>query len=191
MEPHATRIGQLVIAWNGLHDRLAKLFELVVNSPYREMGISIWHSTDNDFTQRKMLRAAVGKCKKLQVSQRDDILWMLNQIDDPLRHDRNDVIHSPYMHIHGLAEAARMHIMPDFHSENPRAKSLFTKTLMSDLAEHIEETTKLAHALDAFADDIFRTILNPIERSWPQKPELPRAHRKKIPKGSSRQSTAK
>jgi hypothetical protein len=191
MQPHAARIGQLVIAWNELHETLSKLFELVVDSPHRKMGVSIWHSTDNDFAQRKMLRAAIGRSKKLKPPQSEDIIWVLNRIDDTLRHNGNDVVHSPYLHIYGLAKASKLHVMPDVHSESPRAKSLFNKMVADGLAEHIEEATQLADRLGDFANNMFRTILNPTERSWQQRPKLPRAHRKASPKGSSCQSSAK
>src|SRR3954470_9699664 len=82
--PYATSLGELVFAWNDLHENLSKLFELAIKSPLRNMGTSIWHSTDSDFAQRKMLRAAVERASHLLPPQRKDILWILNRIDDTL-----------------------------------------------------------------------------------------------------------
>jgi len=191
MRPLAAKVGQLAIAWNELHETLSKLFELVVDSPHRKMGVSMWHSTDNDFCTTEDAASRRWAVQETQTTSIRGYSWVLNRIDDTLRHNGNDVVHSPYLHIYGLAKASKLHVMPDVHSESPRAKSLFNKMVADGLAEHIEEAPQLADRLGDFANNMFRTILNPTERSWQQRPKLPRAHRKASPKGSSCQSSAK
>src|SRR5215813_10376154 len=79
--PYALDIGYLVYSWNRLHDVLSVLFALVVQSTSPKLAGAIWHSTDNDFSQRKMLRAAVETADHLADSQKKDILTVLNKID--------------------------------------------------------------------------------------------------------------
>jgi hypothetical protein len=176
---YATRLGQLIFAWNNLHDNLSKLFELAVDSPSRKIGVSIWYSTESDFAQRKMLRAAIERTTKLSKPQRDDIIWMLNRIDESLRHHRNDAIHSPYVFIQHFSDTSRILVIPDPSSDSPRAKSLMNKGAQN-LKAYLEENTELAELLNDYAADMFKAILNPSGRRWPNKPELPHARRKKI-----------
>ena len=188
--PYAAAIGELVFAWNALHDNLAKLFELVVASRSREMGMAIWFSTDSDYSQRKMLRAAVNNASQLTKAQVDDIVWMLNKIEGDLRHNRNDAIHSPFAFVHGIPGDTAIFVIPAFMSNSPRARSL-SRNAGHDLKKYLEEQTQLADALAEFVRKICNSILAPVIHSWPEKPKLPHAHRKKSREGSSRQNIAK
>src|SRR5262249_59933633 len=69
--PYGTAIGDLVYMWNSLHHRLAKLFELTIKSANRGTGTAIWYSTDSDYSQRRMLRAAIEKPTQLTDTQRE------------------------------------------------------------------------------------------------------------------------
>lgn len=189
-KPYGLNLGELVFIWNKLHQNLSVLFELVVKSPSRKMGVSIWHSTDNDYAQRRMLRAAAQVATQLTPAHREDILWVLDRIDDTLRHNRNDAIHAPLTFIQGLSEAAKISVIPDPGSDSPRAKSLWKKGF-NDLNEYLEENIALASILSDFAGDMFDAILNPSGRTWPDRPDLPQAHRKKSRKRSSRPNAAK
>lgn len=187
--PYGAAIGDLVYSWNSLHQKLAILFELVVKSPSRKMGMAIWYSTDSDFTQRKMLRAAVEKCTQLSAPQRDDITWALNKIDDSLRHNRNDALHSPFVF---MVVGAGFSVIPDFTSDSPRAQSLWRNTRTTlDLKKSLREYNQLCSTLSEFFGSICYSILAPAARKWPDRPALPHAHRKKNRRGSSRQRTAK
>jgi hypothetical protein len=191
-QPYAAALGELIIAWNDLHETLSFLFELAIKSSSRQMGISIWHSTENDYAQRKMLRAAVEQATHFTEDQREDMLWVLDRIDNTLRHSRNDMIHSPVSFIQGLTDEGpsdeSIVVVPGT-SDNPRAKALWARaarpgakalwTTVGNLKSHFDETRRLAEVLDDFAMDMFRTILNPSEWSWPKRPALPQAHRKK------------
>jgi hypothetical protein len=180
-QPYAISVGELVFAWNALHENLSEIFELAIKSPSRYMGTSIWHSTDSDFAQRKMLRAAVERAKHFSQTQRADILWILNRVDDTLRHNRNDAIHAHYIYIQNVPDTSRIIMMPDMASESPRAKSLSAKA-RSNLKQYLEENTQLADILTDYSSEIFSAILAPAVRSWPERPELPQAHRKKSQK---------
>lgn len=43
-----------------------------------------WHAVENDYVQRKMLRAIVDKSTSLTDEQRAGILYVLNHIDESL-----------------------------------------------------------------------------------------------------------
>jgi hypothetical protein len=179
--PYAISLGELALSWNSLHNNLAKLFELVVKSPSRRMGVSIWYSSDSDFAQRRMLRAAVQVAAQLTAEQRKDICWALARIDDALRHSRNDAIHAPLAFIQSLNDMS-IKLVPDM-GDHPRARSLWTRAQeFKDLNDLYKETRTLADALDDYVADIFLAIINPSEKSWPVRPKLPSAHRKKARK---------
>jgi hypothetical protein len=55
-EPYAIELGKLVYAWNRLHEKLAGLFWTVTGFQNGAVASAIWHSTDSDRAQRKMLR---------------------------------------------------------------------------------------------------------------------------------------
>jgi len=177
--PYAISLGELAFSWNSLHSHLADLFELVVKSPSRRMGVSIWYSSDSDYAQRKMLRAAIEAASQFTAQQRADIRWVLDRIDEALRHSRNDAVHSPLTFIQSLDDISIIRVIPDM-SDNPRARSLWAKARsFEDLNVLFKEAKALADVLDDYVTGIFRAILNPSERSWPTRPKLPNAHRKK------------
>jgi hypothetical protein len=188
--PYAVALGQLVYAWNNMHLNLSELFEVVVKAPSKRLGIAVWYSVDNDFLQRKMLFAAIDKATHLTNQQRDDLKWALKKIDASLRHSRNDSIHSPLAFLHDTDGGIT--IIPDFASDSPRARSLWSNTGPSQsLLKYVREQTKLAERLSSFFFKASRSIPAPSREPWPQKPELPHAHRKKNHKRSSRQNNAK
>jgi hypothetical protein len=102
--PYGIALAVLAFNWNRLHEQLSLLFITILRIPdeteplgqmNRNIPLAIWHSTDNDSPQRKMLRVSVERASHLTTNQRKDIIWVLNQIDDPLRHHRNSALHAP------------------------------------------------------------------------------------------------
>src|SRR5271155_2373023 len=98
--PYSAEIGYLATSWNQLHYNLLSIFTLVLGAKNQNYAQALWYSTDNDFAQRKMLRAilkferkSVPHQRLLKTHQLDDLLWVLNQIDEKLRHDRNNAMH--------------------------------------------------------------------------------------------------
>jgi hypothetical protein len=188
--PYGVKLGELVLFWNDLHHNLSVLFELVVKSPSRKMGMSIWYSTDSDYAQRKMLRAATETANQLTVEQRGDILWIIDKIDDSLRHHRNNALHSPLAFVHDVTQTPRIFVIPNFYTDSPRAKALLARGFDNFKVE-LEDYISLATVLSDFAEEIGRSVFAPAERPWPKRPLLPHAHRKKSPKEGPRQNTAK
>jgi hypothetical protein len=192
-KPYGTEIGHLVFNWNRLHDNLANLFEFIVGSPSKGVATSIWYSTDSDFAQRKMLRAATEKSLHISSRQRESIIWLLNQIDDSLRHKRNDALHSPLAVVTGdYGEGETTWIIPDPGSGSPRAHSLLkSERTHLNLMGELKEYGQLSNTLATYAYAMFRAFVNPTSHAWPDKPKLPHAHRTKSRKESSRRNNDK
>ena len=66
-------------------------------------------------------------------------------------------------------------VATDLH-ESPRARALKDKDLLKEFRWY----RKNASALDAFADRLCVSLLNP-KAAWPNKPKLPSREEKKIP----------
>jgi hypothetical protein len=173
--PCGTELGSLVYSWNRLHETLSALFEAIVKSETPQLPLAIWHSTDNDSAQRKMLRAATEAAIHLPGNVKDRIVWILNTIDDPLRFKRNDALHAPLAFITGVVnDAVTTWVHADVFSASPRAKALREKNLIKEFKEYAEMAIMLAehsgHLLKAIGDPTY---------ALPGKPSLPHAHRKR------------
>src|SRR5579862_6821487 len=59
--PYATAIGQLLLAWNDLHERLSSLFVMALGAGWVSRPLAVWHSTRADHSKRQMLRAALAE----------------------------------------------------------------------------------------------------------------------------------
>jgi hypothetical protein len=184
--PYGESIGYLVYAWNELHDRLCQMFTLIVQSASPQLAAAIWYSTDSDYAQRKMLRAAVEKTTRLQNKQRADVLWVLSKIDETLRHGRNDAIHAPLAIYHTMSndsQTYRLDVNPNYFSDSPKVWSLHGK---GNIKREFDELSALADALSGYVGAIGLAIFQPELEPWPDKPSLPRAHRTKSRKESPR-----
>jgi len=175
--PYGFQIGYLVFSWNRLHENLSKLFIEIVKPDAPAIPLAIWHSTDNDFAQRKMLREAIVADQKIEAATKKRALWILDHVESSLRFDRNDALHAPLSFMTGLVDdAVKTWVEPDVFSASPRAKSLRAKG-HRDLLEHLKEFSELTIVLANHAEAVHLTILNPT-RTLPDKPKLPHAHRK-------------
>jgi hypothetical protein len=181
--PYAVELGQLAIAWNQLHHNLALLFKLLLRAESDVAAGAIWYATDNDFTQRKMLRAIVETdqnsppaMQKILPAHREEILWILDQTDSSLRHKRNNALHAPLMLLRGVYDdAVRSWVEAHFNPQNPRARPLRGK----DLIEEFRDYTALADVLGSYANVIWHTITFSAVHPLPERPLLPEAHKKK------------
>ena len=129
--PYLHELGLVVVAWNELHLELSQLFCVVAGISDMATGLRIWHSTDNDRAQRKLLRESIrgdlqhiprvkDKGGKFSERARNDIEYILKKVDS-ISGPRNSAIHSPYLFaIEG--KAITMQSFDFFMS--PRAKKL-------------------------------------------------------------------
>jgi hypothetical protein len=182
--PYSNELGYMVVAWNQLHHNLSTLFNFLVKSEDEFVANALWFSTDNDFTQRKMLRAVIEldtqvlpqHRKPLDPVPRREILWILDQIDNKLRHKRNNAIHAPLMLVRGVYDdAVRSWVEAFLSPQNPRASALRGK----DLIEEFRDCTELAQVLARYASRIWHVLTTVPQQPWPDRPPLPEAHKKK------------
>lgn len=183
--PYNAEVGNLAVNWNHLQHNLSALFQLLLRSADGYAGKAIWHSADSDFVQRKMLRALIeldekvmdpSRQKTLEPHHRREILWILNQIDESLRHKRNNAIHAPLMIVRGVyGGEVRAWAEAILDPQNPKAKALRGK----DLIEEFRDYTALAEVLAAYSARVWRALDAPASHPWPKRPLLPQAHKRK------------
>jgi hypothetical protein len=148
----------LAVVWNQLHDNLLSIFVEVLTPADDFAAKAIWYSTDSDFQQRKMLRALIeldtqtlfhhpllAREPRLEPFQREAIFWILNQIEKPLRHQRNNALHAPLMLMRGVADGAVVHwVEATLNPQNPRALPLQGKNLVEEFKTYAELTGVLS-----------------------------------------------
>lgn len=165
----------VVLAWNELHMELSQLFCMVAGIPDMGTGLHIWHSTDSDRAQRKLLREALyGELQHLpRVKEKGklfadkvirEIEFILNKVDT-ISGSRNDAIHSPYLfEIDGKGITMRAF---DFFM-SPRAKSLSGK----DLLVEFQRQRNIARVLSTYSQEIRLSLYRIPEPPWPTRPVL-------------------
>ena len=202
--PYGIALATFAFNWNRLHEQLSQLFITILRIPdeteprgqmNRAIPLGIWHSTDSDFAQRKMLRVATEKASHLKPKQREDIAWVLNQIDKPLRFERNSALHAPMSMNLALNDPAGGNIfsvVADALSASQHSQHLSKK---QNLIEELELYGEHAAVLEQFTTAMYGHLLwrdsQPGKHPWPGKPDLPHAHRKSRRKVSPRKKTAK
>jgi hypothetical protein len=184
LRPYSVELGYLAIAWNQLHINLMALFTLLMGAKREAHAKAVWFSLESDFSQRKLLRSLIDTEGKiflpgdgtLSETQAEDILWLLNQIDNGLRHKRNNAIHAPLMVTQGVYDDA-VKIWGELHfdPQNPRAKPLQNKNLIQEYKDY----TVVAEALATYAIQIWLALKFPGQTPWPKRPPSPLAHKTK------------
>lgn len=167
-KPYFDAVGRVVHTWNNLQEQLAVLFCRVTGMS-NEIGIAVWHSTNNDRAQREMLRAAVTatdeEWSERYPKAKKDIGWLLAEADK-LAMRRNNVVHAPcYV---GLRSKSELEIVPLAMSGNPRAKALHGKDILTEFAWY-EETAEKLRGFARWTD----AALSLENFEWPVKPSMP------------------
>jgi hypothetical protein len=174
--PYAIAMGELALAWNGLHDTLGRLFWTVLGR-VNYAPLNIWYSSKVDRAQRDMLQAAIDAryANKLAPQKpREEIEWILkeaNKIEDL----RNDALHSPLILL-GTKQKSR--VIPSHHFGHARA----AKLNKLDMLREFRWFRGTATALRDYAGRIEYALDHP-ENAWPDRPRLPSrgAHKKLRP----------
>jgi hypothetical protein len=176
--PYLQELALVVIAWNELHVELSQLFCVVAGFPNMVTGLQIWHSTENDRAQRKLLRESLSgglqhlrrvkeKGEKFSDGARKDIEFILNKVDS-MSDARNNAIHSPYLF---AIEGRAITMQPFDFFGSPRAKKLSGK----DLLVEFRRQTETATVLSAFAQSVRLGLYLDPDPGWPRRPTLPAA----------------
>lgn len=166
LEPYAIAMGELIYGWNHLQEELANLFWRVTGIKNGAIPFAIWHSTPSDHNQRMMLRAATEVTYARNKEAREAIIWLLDRIDNSLRHKRNDAIHAPLVL---NTDALGTSVIPYDWTNNPRAGALLGKEILKELIWYRETTDVLRN----YSWEL-RHALHPTRpHALPKKPELP------------------
>jgi hypothetical protein len=182
LRKYTHELGYLAVAWNQLHHNLSAIFAVLLKSQDKFAAQAIWHSSDSDFAQRKMLRALLeldGKIlhqlrMPLPKKRRDEILWLLNQIDESLRHKRNNALHAPLMMVRGVAGGTvQTRFEAHLNPQNPRARPLRGKNLQEEYRSYAQT----AETLSDYANRIWFALTN-ASVPWPDRPRPPQARKK-------------
>jgi hypothetical protein len=94
--PYVIALGQLALAWNGLHETLALLYCTIMGGGVVNQHLAVWHALKADRAQRDILLAAAKNNIRgaIPVQFDDDIKWLCSRADT-LEDLRNDAMHSP------------------------------------------------------------------------------------------------
>ncbi|HEX4293362.1 MAG TPA: hypothetical protein VHZ29_04450 [Rhizomicrobium sp.] len=96
IQHYAARTGEIIWAWNHLHDDLRDLFWAALTPTNPLVGNAMWHALRSDSMQRALLRAVLLNCHLRPPPANDGILWLLDTIEKLAPH-RNDLTHVPTM----------------------------------------------------------------------------------------------
>jgi hypothetical protein len=171
----------IIIAWNSLHETLARLFCAALGTDNPSVPLAVWHSLKSDRTQRDALRAALNQgflTTKNCLAVREKTKLLLNEIHK-LADRRNDAIHSPFVL---RTDQYGTVFTPDDTFANPRAQKLSANELLSELVWYREQ---IEH-LDNFAFDLYWASAFP-RLGWPLPDKLHMTTRKPKSSGSSPQ----
>src|ERR1019366_6955998 len=169
---YINELGELVYAWNALHENLCEVFCAVLSVPF-EVSTAIWHSIQSDRAQRNILRAATENAELKPAAARKSILWLVDQTNK-LADKRNDAIHSPYAFVLYIQDPPVAELLPFAAMGNPRSRNLASKELLAEFRWYRETAT----ALGGYAIRVRSGLLRP-EEPWPDRPILPILTQKK------------
>jgi hypothetical protein len=184
IEPYLIATGELVYAWNQLHEELAGLFWRITGIKNGAIPFAIWHSTPSDHGQRAMLKAAAKVALAKNEAALKEVLWLLDRIDKSLRHKRNDAIHAPVVLV---TDDKGTIIAPRDMTNNPRALALRGKEILKEITWYRET----AEALRAFCWQLRMALRPGGSHPLPKRPDMPHLGTQKVPKDTHRGNTQK
>ena len=165
--PYVAALGQLALAWNGLHETLCLLFCTVMEAEAINQYAAIWHALKADRAQREMLAAATESTTRgaLPLTFQADVKWLCGRVD-ALEDLRNDALHSPYWaFVRGFNDIV---VMPNINLGHVRAKKLLAKNLLAEFRGCRDS----AILLSRFAWQM-DCALSDYTQPWPDRPALP------------------
>jgi hypothetical protein len=195
--PYALAIGQAALAFNHFHDVLGVAFFGINQSPVSGLSqcIAIWQAAQLDRPKRQLFRAALLHLEPISEKRRpllrSEFEWLLNQADE-LEDVRNNAVHAPLMQYERELEwpddTSRIPgtVYPNIHLQNPRAKRLAKKDLLSEY----RWCRDVAQVLALYSYDLVRAYAHK-EIVWPNRPRLPTRKMRSGRRDQRRQSAAK
>lgn len=170
--PYVVALGQIALAWNGLHTEMAVLFAAIMGGGFSNQFFAVWHAIKNDRAQRDMLLAATKSLADRKSNQEREALieavtWICekaNTVEDK----RNDALHSPlWGYRRGLSGEAV--VTPVTGLGHERAEKLATrKSLLAEFRWCRDASIVIADYVWAL-----QRFLSGRTHSWPETPSLP------------------
>lgn len=182
-EAYLIAVGQVVLAWNNLQEKLGDLFVAIVQTRNSDVALAIWHAPFSDRVQRDLLKEAIEASddvfwKRLPDRAKADLIEVLNKITS-LGSKRDDAIHAPIV----FDTAGQPEITADFFSKHRRAKNLVGKDLVSEF----DYLKRYAEGISSFIDGVL-DVLRDQHAPWPKIPTAPSRKPKKSLGQGGRQS---
>jgi hypothetical protein len=199
---HVKAIGQLALAWNDLHEKLALLFIRVMGMSTGDRSLAIWNSVKVDRPKREFLLASAKNCPEEQSKQFpklvSDIEWICAKATE-LEDLRNNSVHAPLM-LYPLSiiemlmnKDVSRSVIPNVQLSNFRAKQLSKKAETEQGLQLVEEfrwCRDCTLILRDFSAAVELAILRP-NRPWPNRPSWPTRQQAKKRSDTSRKRVAK
>jgi len=170
--PHATTLGQLIFAWNDLHEQLAAIYWTLAD--YSDDAIADWNKPKVDKHKRDLIRRWVNALppdhRNMDVDMWNDVVWLVDTIDT-LTDFRNDAAHAPVT-IEPDAFLARRDnftagVISNSAWRNRRALNLIRKDLLAEFRWQRNVAIKLRD----YALNVERALSD--DAPWPNRPEWP------------------
>lgn len=178
LQSYALAVGQATLAWNDLHEHMARLFSMVVitTGESREQALAIWQALIVDRAKRQVLLAAAENLPDLEPwpSLQADVAWLCDRVNS-LEDARNNIVHGPLamqirlsaFHDRPSAKQARQRatVTPLVLGGNTRAKKMAGKDLLAEF-RRVRDHAVALRTFAAKMDD----ALNNTALSWPARP---------------------
>jgi hypothetical protein len=172
--PHALALGQLALAWNGLHETMALLFCSVMGGGTANQFLGVWHALKTDRSQRDILLAAAKNVYRGMIppTYLEDIEWLCGKADS-LEDARNDALHSPL--VAHRRTSGEILVQPIIGLGHVRAKKLSEKNLLKEFRWCRDRAVSLAGFAHAMA--VAFSSLSDTTHPWPERPPWPKVGR--------------
>jgi hypothetical protein len=179
--PYVLAIGQFLLAWNDLHERLATLFAQAQATNVKQ-SLAIWDKTRSDRAKRRLLEAAIKHLPESITKQRPslvkEIIWILGVVND-LEGARDDAAHGPLFSlrtanfydalVRGSLES-KDEVLPNTAFGNERAIRLNKDA--RNLLRNIRYANRRTLVLRDYVIAVDTAWVN-VRMPWPDRPSLP------------------
>jgi hypothetical protein len=203
-EPYTKSIGQLLLAWNDLHEQFSKLFVLCMGGGFIYRPLAVWHKTRMDLAKRELLKVAISDLSEKEMAGRTklvkEVLWILDKAKE-LEGLRDDSAHGP-LHAsppsifefdnvllsRNIIEIVTPRVSPNTVFQNPRALRLDKSE--ADLLRDFRYAKERILILRDYTMAIDLAWTNG-RFPWPDRPELPDRNSIRTYKGSAKRQKRK